>query len=636
MITLIKTVRTVAGDKAKTLVLPIALSCADSLLHMGMFAVMIAAIINLVAGAFNAELLAFYSGALVVLFVVRAALYVTNYAQTQFRGADITADLRLSIGNHLRRLNLGYFDKNSIGQLASVLTTDVSDFEQTITTSLASFFKVVCFSVLACAFAFAINWLYGLIILAIVVASLPLARLGGRAASKGGVRYRESVHAVISRIIEYINGIKTFKLYNLTGRRFERLDRSFADLKRESIRMELSIMPFSVLFSVATSLIVPLGLVAGTLMFMDGQLDAPRLIAAVMIAVSISSMMTTLGVIYPELNYLAKAAEGIERIQAERPLAYRDGNPRFTSFDVRFDDVRFGYADGKEVLHGVTFTAQPGTRTALVGPSGSGKTTVISLISRFWDASSGSVRVGGHEVRDIAPDALAEQVAVVFQDVYLLADTVANNIRVGKPDATQEEVEAAARAAHCHDFIEALPQGYDTLVGEGGSTGRRCRAARSSASPSRERSSRTLPSCCWTSRPRAWTPTTSTRSTGRSTCSWRTRPSSSSPTAWTPWSAPIRYWCWTTVAYASGAPTTSCSRRAAGTPTPSPNRKKPAAGRHKKHRKAGGGKAPRSLGNPRITPSPTALSPLAGRPPRRLRRLCGRLPRERPCRRLGR
>ena len=446
MITLIKTVRTVAGDKAKTLVLPIALSCADSLLHMGMFAVMIAAIINLVAGAFNAELLAFYSGALVVLFVVRAALYVTNYAQTQFRGADITADLRLSIGNHLRRLNLGYFDKNSIGQLASVLTTDVSDFEQTITTSLASFFKVVCFSVLACAFAFAINWLYGLIILAIVVASLPLARLGGRAASKGGVRYRESVHAVISRIIEYINGIKTFKLYNLTGRRFERLDRSFADLKRESIRMELSIMPFSVLFSVATSLIVPLGLVAGTLMFMDGQLDAPRLIAAVMIAVSISSMMTTLGVIYPELNYLAKAAEGIERIQAERPLAYRDGNPRFTSFDVRFDDVRFGYADGKEVLHGVTFTAQPGTRTALVGPSGSGKTTVISLISRFWDASSGSVRVGGHEVRDIAPDALAEQVAVVFQD------------------------EAAARAAHCHDFIEALPQGYDTLVGEGGST----------------------------------------------------------------------------------------------------------------------------------------------------------------------
>ena len=470
MITLIKTVRTVAGDKAKTLVLPIALSCADSLLHMGMFAVMIAAIINLVAGAFNAELLAFYSGALVVLFVVRAALYATNYAQTQFRGADITADLRLSIGNHLRRLNLGYFDKNSIGQLASVLTTDVSDFEQTITTSLASFFKVVCFSVLACAFAFAINWLYGLIILAIVVASLPLARLGGRAASKGGVRYRESVHAVISRIIEYINGIKTFKLYNLTGRRFERLDRSFADLKRESIRMELSIMPFSVLFSVATSLIVPLGLVAGTLMFMDGQLDAPRLIAAVMIAVSISSMMTTLGVIYPELNYLAKAAEGIERIQAERPLAYRDGNPRFTSFDVRFDDVRFGYADGKEVLHGVTFTAQPGTRTALVGPSGSGKTTVISLISRFWDASSGSVRVGGHEVRDIAPDALAEQVAVVFQDVYLLADTVANNIRVGKPDATQEEVEAAARAAHCHDFIEALPQGYDTLVGEGGST----------------------------------------------------------------------------------------------------------------------------------------------------------------------
>ena len=468
MITLIKTVRTVAGDKAKTLVLPIALSCADSLLHMGMFAVMIAAIINLVAGAFNAELLAFYSGALVVLFVVRAALYVTNYAQTQFRGADITADLRLSIGNHLRRLNLGYFDKNSIGQLASVLTTDVSDFEQTITTSLASFFKVVCFSVLACAFAFAINWLYGLIILAIVVASLPLARLGGRAASKGGVRYRESVHAVISRIIEYINGIKTFKLYNLTGRRFERLDRSFADLKRESIRMELSIMPFSVLFSVATSLIVPLGLVAGTLMFMDGQLDAPRLIAAVMIAVSISSMMTTLGVIYPELNYLAKAAEGIERIQAERPLAYRDGNPRFTSFDVRFDDVRFGYADGKEVLHGVTFTAQPGTRTALVGPSGSGKTTVISLISRFWDVTEGNITIGGVNIKDMPLEQLSEMVSFVTQDNFLFRCSLLENIRLGNPAASDEEVREAAGKACCEEFIEKLPMGYDTPAGEAG------------------------------------------------------------------------------------------------------------------------------------------------------------------------
>ena len=183
-------------------------------------------------------------------------------------------------------------------------------------------------------------------------------------------------------------------------------------------------MPFSVLFSVATSLIVPLGLVAGTLMFMDGQLDAPRLIAAVMIAVSISSMMTTLGVIYPRAELPGQSGGGHpSEYRPNAPLPYRDATPRFTSFDVRFDDVRFGYADGKEVLHGVTFTAQPGTRTALVGPSGSGKTTVISLISRFWDASSGSVRVGGHEVRDIAPDALAEQVAVVFQDVYLLADT---------------------------------------------------------------------------------------------------------------------------------------------------------------------------------------------------------------------
>lgn len=470
MIAFMKTLHQVAGKQTKSLILPILLSCADSILHMGMFGTMIAAIIDLVTNSFTGQKLIVYTIFLVILFVIRAVLYSFNYTQTQFRGADITANLRLSIGNHIRSLNLGYFNKNSIGRLTSTLTTDIADFEQIMTHSLASFFKVIFFSTLAIVFSFVISWKYALIILVLIVLSFPLMYLGGRAARNCSDSYRQSVNDVISRIVEYINGIKTFKLYNLTGERFERLDESFVRLKKESIRLELSIMPLSVLASIITSFIIPAALIGGTLMLQGGELNAQNFIAVIMIAVSVSSMMTTLGSLYPEMNYLNKATENIIQVQKEKPLPYRQETKQMKKYDVSFKHVSFGYENDVEVLKDVSFTAKPGTTTALVGPSGSGKTTIISLISRFFDVTKGSITIDGQNISDLAPDRLTSHMAVVFQDVYLLNDTIANNIRVGKPKASSEEVEAAAKAAQCHEFIIALPDGYDTLVGEGGST----------------------------------------------------------------------------------------------------------------------------------------------------------------------
>lgn len=470
MISIIKSVRQVAGDRAKTLILPIVLSCVDSLLHMGMFGTMILTIIQLVDGTFTRQALLTYSLVLLGLFVVRAVLYSINYTQVQYRGADITASLRLSLGDHIRSLNLGYFNKNSIGRMTSTLTTDIADFEQVLTHSLSAFFKVIFFSVLALLFAFTINWRYALIILAVILIALPLVTMGGRVAKSVGGRLRSAVHSVISRVVEYINGIKTFKLYNLTGEKFGRLDDSFRVLKKESIRLELSIMPFSILFSVITSLIVPIALVVGTMMLQSDGLGTQNFIAVIMIAISISNMMATLGSIYPEMSYLTKASENIISVQAEKPLPYATETPSFSQHDIRFENVSFRYTDDVLVLHQISFAAKPGTTTALIGPSGSGKTTVVSLISRFWDVTEGCIAIGGQDIRTIAPDSLTSQMAVVFQDVYLLHDTIAGNIRVGKPAATMAEVEAAAKAAQCHDFIMALPDGYDTMVGEGGST----------------------------------------------------------------------------------------------------------------------------------------------------------------------
>lgn len=465
-----KMIRRVAGKNIKSLYLPIVLSCLDALLHMGMFSTMVLTIIELIGGIFTVQKLTLYSVILVLLFLVRAILFSVNYTQVQYRGADISAQQRLALGDHIRSLNLGYFNKNSIGRLMSTLTTDITDFEQVLTHSLASLIKVLFFSALALLFAFMVSWQYGLIATVLILIAFPLMRLSGAMSQKYGSRQRASVSRVISRIVEYINGIRTFKLYNMTGEKFQRLDDSFTSLKKDSVKLELSIMPFSISFSFVTSLILPAALILAPALYQSGAIDTQRTIALLMIGVSLSSMMATLGSLYPELKYLGKAAENILQTRQEAPLPYREEAAQLSFFDVIFSHVDFAYEMGVPVLRDVSFSVKPGTTTALVGPSGSGKTTIISLISRFWDVSKGSVTIGGCDIREQSPDALAEKMAIVFQDVYLLHDTIANNIRVGKPGARIEEIIAAAKAAQCHEFISALPDGYETMVGEGGNT----------------------------------------------------------------------------------------------------------------------------------------------------------------------
>ena len=286
-----KMIRRVAGKNIKSLYLPIVLSCVDALLHMGMFSAMIITIIELIGGVFTVQKLTLYSVILVLLFLVRAILFSINYTQVQYRGADISAQQRLSLGDHIRSLNLGYFNKNSIGRLMSTLTTDITDFEQVLTHSLASLIKALFFSALALLFAFMVSWQYGLIATVLILIAFPLMRLSGAMSQKYGSRQRASVSRVISRIVEYINGIRTFKLYNMTGEKFQRLDDSFTALKKDSVKLELSIMPFSISFSFVTSLILPAALILAPTLYQAGAIDTQRMVALLMIGVSLSSTL---------------------------------------------------------------------------------------------------------------------------------------------------------------------------------------------------------------------------------------------------------------------------------------------------------------------------------------------------------
>lgn len=470
MINMLKCIKKLLGDKTRLLISPILLSVLDSILNASTFGMMILTLMDLSNNDFTMEKLKTYIIAILVLFVFRCIILAIASTRSQCRGTDISRELRLRLGDHIRSLNLGFFNKNSIGKLNSTLMTDIGDFETVITHSVCDFVKVIAFTLVALIVALVIDWKYALAIVVVVVIAFPFLTVSGKVSAKSSTTLSNATQEAISRIVEYINGIKTFRLYNLTGEKFERMDDSLQNLKKESTHNELSILPYTISFSTITSCIIPVALIMGTYFLTNQNMNAISFLAIIMLSISISSMMTGLSALYPQIKFLTRAAGNILSILEEKPFSYEKEHKEFKSHDIKFEAVSFRYTDKVDVLKHVSYEAKEGTTTALIGPSGSGKTTITSLISRFWDVTAGRITIGGEDIRKFAPDALTEQMAVVFQDVYLFNDTVFSNIKVGKPDATKEEVIEAAKAARCHNFIMKMEKGYDTMIGESGST----------------------------------------------------------------------------------------------------------------------------------------------------------------------
>lgn len=467
---MIQYIKRLVGEDAKKLICPIALSILDSLFNSCMYGVMLFTLIDLSNGEFSGRDLLTYTLVLVGIFVIRCVLQAISFTQAQCLGPRVSRKLRLEVGNHIRKLNLGFFTKNSIGKLNSVLLSDISDYEVIITHCLCDFIKVVSFTVMSLVFAFVINWKYGLVMLLLIVLALPLLLKSGKVSGKKAGQLRNTNQNVISRLVEYVNGIKTFRLYNLTGSKFARLDHELQTLRKDSISSEIAVMPLALSFYVITSLIVPVTLIMGGYLYAAGEIEIVKFLIILLLSVSLANIMGALSSIYPQIKSITKASENICNVLDEKPFSYEEEKNQLTSFDIAFSKVDFAYENNVPILKNVSFEAKQGTTTALIGPSGSGKTTIVSLLARFWDTTGGTISVGGVDIKKISPDVLTKYMAIVFQEVYLLNDTIMNNIRIGRPEATDEEVFEAAKAARCHEFITKMEKGYETVIGEGGST----------------------------------------------------------------------------------------------------------------------------------------------------------------------
>lgn len=463
-------IKKLLGKNGKAIIKPIALLTIDTIFNMFFYGMLYLVLLDLIQGTFSLNKIKNYSGCMVIAFVFRAIVNIKGYSGIQSKGARVIEHMRISLGDHLRKLNLGYFNKSNIGDLSNLLTSELQEFEMVLTHSTSDVIKSILISVYLIILTFYIDTTLALIQLIAVAVAIPIIRIGGKKVVKIGTKKKVVVGKVVSRIVEYLNGVQVFKAYNIAGEKFERLEQTFRDFKKESIRTEVSIVPYVLLFQVIIDLSFPVLLLIAVARFGQGNIDKIELLTFIVVNIALTNILRAFSAQYGQIRYFKVACEKLIKAYEEEEMPYKYESTKFKNYNIEFKNVAFKYEDDQETLKDINFVAKEGTMTALIGPSGSGKTTITSLIARFWDVNKGKITVGGKNIKDIDPDYLLSHISMVFQDVYLINDTVYNNIKLGNVDATKEQVIKAAKLANCDEFVSKLDDGYDTMVGEGGST----------------------------------------------------------------------------------------------------------------------------------------------------------------------
>ena len=410
---------------------------------------------------------------LFLLLVSVAGQYAMQYAvdvSMDARGFDIFRDLRIRVGDRLKGAAMGYFSEQRLSAISTTLATTLHQLEEFMTICLTGLSGGVAMAVIiGVGFAFVAPPVAA-ITFAGIAAGLLVLRVLLRRSGKATKRVLEAQESMSDAVMEYARGMAVLRAFSTPADALSSVERSFEEKRAADYAQEAAGQGLLKLYALVFNLASCGVLFAACALFLSGALPLSWALTLLVVAFMIYGELISANngaflskKIGNELDRVDEVCDIPKQDASDRPLAM-EGN------DIALENVSFGYGDGREVIHDVSLFIPEGTTCAIVGPSGSGKTTLVNLIARFWDVDSGSVKVGGADVRSGTAESLLARISMVFQDVYLFNDTVENNIRFGVPEATREQVVAAAEAARCHDFIEALPQGYATVLEEGGAS----------------------------------------------------------------------------------------------------------------------------------------------------------------------
>lgn len=384
-------------------------------------------------------------------------------------GYGTAANKRIEIAEHLRYLPMGYFNKNSLGYITSVTTNTMEHLADVATRVVMLTTQGVLTTALIALMLFLYDWRIGLVLCSGMVLFFAVNSWMQQKAKTIAPRKTKSDSVLVEKVIEYVQGIAEVKGYNLTGKTAKKLEAAIDNNTEVNIAMELIFVPFMAL----QNGVIKLTGVAMTLLsiwfYLQGSMALLTCIGMTICSFMVFASLEQAGNYSTLLRVIGLTVDKAQDILNLPAMDIEGKNIVPENHNVELSNVDFSY-EKKKIINNVSLRIPEKTTTAIVGPSGGGKTTLCYLIARFWDADRGSVLFGGRNVKEYSYDSLMRNFSFVFQNVYLFQDTIANNIRFGQEDAPMERVVEAAKKACCHDFIMALPDGYDTVIGEGGAS----------------------------------------------------------------------------------------------------------------------------------------------------------------------
>ena len=466
---MLKLMRKITGNKLDLFYKGIVFTALENGAAAGALAFFCLFFIALYEGSLQAPLLWWGMAGVYLCFALRGAFSIVSHNKMMTAAYEITAGVRLKLGDHLRRLPMGFFAGRDLGSLSNHVLQDAGLLDFLFSHIVIRFVSSLVLPVFLAVLLIYLQPALAAVAMVPLLFAVPVLLYSRRIVRKQGHERLSFIDKTDAAVLEYIQGIRVMKSYGILGSQNKKLFEFINELSRKSLNFEAAVMTPGMAFTAVVEFGFAALLLVSAVFYNSGQLQGMTVVLFLVVAYYFYAQMFDI-MLYSLLSqYMINAGQRIETILDSPPILCPANPQTPDSYDIRFSDVSFAYST-HDVLSHIDLSIREKTMTALVGPSGSGKTTLANLMALFWNDYRGEIHIGGVELRAMDPEKLLEKFAFVFQDVYLFSDTIINNIWVGNTEATREQVLEAAKKAHCHDFISRLPDGYDTMVGEGGCT----------------------------------------------------------------------------------------------------------------------------------------------------------------------
>ena len=440
----------------------------EGLLSGSLFMLLYSVMQFLWSGQFDMNRVLVLTGMIVGIFLLRILIYSYGYTKAQIGGAEVSKNIRLFMGDHLKRIPLYRFTIGGTGDYINIITSDVNNYEKILTHKIGDLAKSFSLSLMLVVFVMTIYVPAGIILLTADLLLIPSLWFSFRMVRKYGNEKNAICAENVSSIVEYVSGIQTFRAYGVGGMKNKSVVDAMREFSRISFVYEAKVLPVGAGFSVLSWLACPLVIWVAYAPWAAGTLETVDYLLICMLPLFCAKLSNTIFVDLTSYKNLMISKNKILSVMKE-PEETGSMKPFQTdTHDITFENVDFSYVSGEPVLQHASFTVPDQKLTAIVGDSGSGKSTILNLIAKYYEPTNGTISVGGKPTSQVAAERVLEQISMVDQDVFLFDDTIRDNIRHARPEATDEEIEAACRAANCDGFIRKMEKGYDTPTGENG------------------------------------------------------------------------------------------------------------------------------------------------------------------------